>query len=321
MALNKDFLDVTLKVLDNKDCLIYNTRYKTKLVKVKKPILYKTKVLSVMCHKGLKTTMTEITMSNTSPLVEYVSLKNERLASAIYMVTNLMPDSEPLKWKLRDLSIGIISTSRFCLNNSEGQNSDNQKTFSVVGGLVSQIDEIVSLINVSLSAGTVSQMNFTILKQEYLSLKDLLVSNFSANNFGSYLLSGGEKEVISPMVGLNDQGTTPPSLTEKTKDKIESEHYINYLKTDRPSVNKNSNNSSVRSVPIKNTESLQKDSRKSTITNYLKGRDWTSIKDIARVVPNCSVKTVQRELVELVTVGALEKIGERRWSRYKLLLG
>ena len=41
-----------------------------------------------------------------------------------------------------------------------------------------------------------------------------------------------------------------------------------------------------------------------------------SIKDISDVVRDCSEKTIQRELAELVRQGRIKKVGERRWSQY-----
>ena len=46
-----------------------------------------------------------------------------------------------------------------------------------------------------------------------------------------------------------------------------------------------------------------------------------SIKDIAAVVKNCSEKTIQRELNELIRQGLVRRVGERRWSQYEPILG
>jgi len=43
-----------------------------------------------------------------------------------------------------------------------------------------------------------------------------------------------------------------------------------------------------------------------------------SVKDFTRVIKDCSEKTIQRELLDLVEKGIVKKEGERRWSRYSL---
>jgi len=70
-------------------------------------------------------------------------------------------------------------------------------------------------------------------------------------------------------------------------------------------------------LPHKSRE-VAKDSRRSLILSFLKGRDWTSIKDISEAIGGCSSKTIQRELSDLVQQGVLKKKGDRRWSRYLL---
>jgi DNA-binding HxlR family transcriptional regulator len=41
-----------------------------------------------------------------------------------------------------------------------------------------------------------------------------------------------------------------------------------------------------------------------------------SIKDIAARIKGCSEKTIQRELNALLYDNIIERIGEKRWSRY-----
>jgi hemerythrin len=43
-----------------------------------------------------------------------------------------------------------------------------------------------------------------------------------------------------------------------------------------------------------------------------------SIKDITSHIANCSEKTIQRLLIDMVAEGLLSKEGERRWSKYKI---
>jgi DeoR/GlpR family transcriptional regulator of sugar metabolism len=62
----------------------------------------------------------------------------------------------------------------------------------------------------------------------------------------------------------------------------------------------------------------KKSIRQEQITNILKGQSNLTIKDFSKVIKDCSEKTIQRELIELVDKGVIKKAGERRWSRYSL---
>ncbi len=60
-------------------------------------------------------------------------------------------------------------------------------------------------------------------------------------------------------------------------------------------------------------------SRRERIMNVIKDRGEATIKDIASVVTDCSEKTIQRELIELIKDSIVHRDGERRWSKYKLI--
>ena len=62
----------------------------------------------------------------------------------------------------------------------------------------------------------------------------------------------------------------------------------------------------------------RKDLRKNTILDFIKRHNNVSIKDIAPNIIGCSEKTIQRELIELISKGKITKAGERRWSRYSI---
>jgi hypothetical protein len=90
--------------------------------------------------------------------------------------------------------------------------------------------------------------------------------------------------------------------------------------------------SSVQSVLMKHAEAkssfspstlassfqMRKHSRREQILAlFVKGVD-VSIKDIAARIKGCSEKTIQRELNALLYDNVIERIGEKRWSRYIL---
>jgi hypothetical protein len=75
-------------------------------------------------------------------------------------------------------------------------------------------------------------------------------------------------------------------------------------------------------------DALKKQRRESIIyvvKNISGGATIKDIKDMAKTMPDkagsiisCSEKTLQRELVSMVKDNVLEKMGEKRWSKYFL---
>lgn len=59
--------------------------------------------------------------------------------------------------------------------------------------------------------------------------------------------------------------------------------------------------------------------RRERIMSVIKDKGEATIKDIAYVVTDCSEKTIQRELIDLIKDSMIVREGERRWSKYRLV--
>lgn len=78
--------------------------------------------------------------------------KLEKIASALYLITSFFDDKEPLKWRLRSLSISLVS--------------EDIRDKSMVA------KEMHSLFSVAKNAGLVSEMNHDILSKELSKLEN-----------------------------------------------------------------------------------------------------------------------------------------------------
>ena len=100
----------------------------------------------------------------------FIYKKTEKLASAVYMVTNLFSDNEPMKLSLRKKVSDLLSFSLSYKDISEIRKSD------FINNIKTRVLELVSLLEVSNHGGLVSGMNFSILKREFSSLIESLLS-------------------------------------------------------------------------------------------------------------------------------------------------
>lgn len=182
--------------------------------------------------------------------------KSERLASAVYLITNFFSDQEPLKWRLRVLFTDMLS---------ERVKDKSNLTM-----------EALSLFFVAKNVGLVSEINYEIFINELLKLKQEVEKSLETTFFRETTMS----ERVLP----------EPQRTEYIKDKHKEF----------------------------GTVSVKKNSRQNTIVTILKRKREIMIKDISPLIPSCSEKTIQRELLAMVRTGILKKIGEKRWSRYSL---
>ena len=94
--------------------------------------------------------------------VKDIALRTERLASATYLVSGYLPDAEPLKWSLRERVIQLATLTA-------SLNSD-----FVPAKVTQLIDEVILLLNLALLNPGVSEMNFSLLRHEYIGLRQRL---------------------------------------------------------------------------------------------------------------------------------------------------
>jgi hypothetical protein len=210
--------------------------------------------------------------------------KTEKLASAVYMVTGLMSDSEPIKWTLRKKVGELLSFILTYKDTPQGSLVD------FIYSAKTKTTELVSLLEVSLRGGLVSLMNFSILKQEFLNLISIL-NNSSA-------VSGNES-VSKTFFDL------PHSYSTRIPEQAGAISRVSLSNVKDRGLNVDKDN-------------LKKSNRQTIILDLLKKRKELTIKDIAQVIKDCSEKTIQRELNTFISNGVLKRAGVRRWSRYSL---
>ncbi len=219
---------------------------------------------------------------NQTPVVvkDMIKDKSDKLAAATYLVTNFLDDLDQVKWKLRHKSLDLKAN----LTPSVGSVWPIEK-------VLSDISELVSLIDIAVLDRRASAMNFSILRQGYLGLQ---------TEFQNYVNGDWYKNALIPSLSSVSFQLPNLSLQPTTEKTVNLSHpkEVGFPLGSPTSKNISSNN------------------RREKIVSFIKQHNWSSIKDVAKFVPNVGAKTIQRELADLVRTGVLKKTGERRWSRY-----
>ncbi|MEK7213662.1 MAG: hypothetical protein AAB637_00895 [Patescibacteria group bacterium] len=214
----------------------------------------------------------------------YLFKKTEKIVSALYLVTDFIKDSDPVKWEIREKCMSLISTTS-TMNGTllTDKNYLLQTYFSFSM-------ELLSLMRVISNSGLISNMNFSIITKELELLVEFMKKQSSHN-------AHPEGFVLSEKFFATDV-----SMPEKIYESRESDKdYVKgHIKKDN--------------IQIKD----KKNNRQENILNLLGKSSNLTIRDFAKVITNCSEKTIQRELISLVKNGIVKKVGERRWSTYSL---
>ena len=187
--------------------------------------------------------------------------------------------------------------------------------------LLSAIGEVSALFDIAENTKMMSKMNHQIITSELRKLSEFLIT--SSVNYSS------AKIAFEPNLFDGDYNYVPdqnfqstPSVQNLNTIKNDIIKDTNYpLKGQNEIEAKNIKSNSNEKVSLTKTvapEKIVKDknSRQEIILSMLKSGVKLTIKDFAKNIKDCSEKTIQRELLSLVSKGVLKKEGERRWSKY-----
>ena len=271
-----------------------------------------------------------------------IAKKSERLVTALYIVTDLVDGSEPIKNSLRKNSVTLLSSM-----NALMQYDIKDRTIEFATALKS-VMEIISLLHVASATGLVSEMNANLLIDGFRMLQVVLEKKQPV--LTKEMISVDKEDTLydkteaySGIVSTSYDALTPNEIIRgvdkdikfiKKTDVIvpEAKRHILDYKRQETSSNKGQDYSnrpdSVHGVLMQHANSQSSSiassfqNRKQTrreqmVALFVKGVD-VSIKDIAARIKGCSEKTIQRELNSLVLDNIIERIGEKRWSRYVL---
>jgi len=221
---------------------------------------------------------------------KFIIQKAQKITSALYLITDLIKDSDSIKWEIREEGIALVS-SALMLNTSYAVEKEHALRL-----FLSTSDKLLSFLNICLISSVISNMNATIVINEIQSIVDYIKKEqmMSEKSLPGYILSD---EFFA---------TDDSNKLEAVKVKGQA------------GTNKITGSSVAKNIGIGSDKNVRQTTRKDDILNLLKKESNLTIKDFAKVIKDCSEKTIQRELISLVKEGVVKRAGERRWSTYSL---
>jgi hypothetical protein len=230
----------------------------------------------------------------------------QKIATAIYLISGLLSEREPLRESFRKNALELLSDMRTFSESAVVNEHQLARVRSV-------LEHTLSLLDVGARAGHISSMNSTFLKTEAESFMRDLTASLE------------DKEALTPIerslkdseaVAENPLFLQEARISYKGHDKGHHKgHVVIHTKTTPSPV---FGEFKQMKGPIKDIFPATPTSadRKEKIYQIIKSKGSLTIKDIAGVAPEYSEKTIQRDLVDMVESGRLKKKGERRWTVY-----
>jgi hypothetical protein len=266
-------------------------------------------------------------MGSISNILSYNKIN--KLITALYMVTDVMDTEEPIRNKLRSLGVEVLSDISLLQKNYGG--------YVKAVDVCNKITEILSFLDVTSAMNFISEMNFNILKKEFISLKSSVEESVSTQPAWLAEFSS------SPSVETNSHSASSSFTTGKKLSKGHEELYNGQITRTRIGVQKggtlmkalldvnllqsikNSDGMSnkINTTFTRNNFDILRKERREQIVDLIKkmggSATITDIKNEAQgSLASCGEKTLQRELLSMTKDGVLDKTGEKRWSRYLL---
>ncbi len=267
--------------------------------------------------------------------------KTERVVAALYVLTGLFSEVEPLRSGIRESCLLLI---RHMLSFKERTTSHSKERLSES---LMEMAHLSSLIDIAYVSDLLSPMNFSIFKKELETIRGIIEGKVRSGNavgvpnlFGEDFFgvpssifpeSKHEKSEINPSAiakaGLSEGAEVLHSFSDFEKQRhldVKDIHKGHTAQDTGTSHRKSGEVVHRRDIVMSNKDaqrgdvSQSKDERISKIISVLRVKSIAMIKDFSSVIEGCSEKTIQRLLIELVRSGVLKREGNRRWSRYSI---
>ncbi len=228
--------------------------------------------------------------------------KTERLVFATYLVTNHIPTGESLCEELRDNTRSLLLLIAHSDNLFR-----NKETLSPA---LLQIRIILSFIDLLFVSNLISDINTNVLKRAYVDFASFLSSSVGSEHAETTNLHGifdeiAQKDTVVPVV-LRD------SLKRNEEKRSDGERSIPRTPAVVSKNKKKTRNTSIKSRAISTN-------RRVVILDMVAKSGKVTVKEVAKQIPDTSPKTLQRELMNLVSEGVLKKEGNKRWTVYTLV--
>ncbi|MBP9763149.1 MAG: hypothetical protein KBD10_00170 [Candidatus Pacebacteria bacterium] len=221
--------------------------------------------------------------------------KVERIALALYLTTNHLSDNVSLKTNLRTIA-DILIKDIILFNSGHSSSASSVK-------IKEDFLEAKTLLSLSSGTGLINQNNVLILLDEINRL-----SKEIENHKDNFI---GDTDFKKSFFVVESRQKLPESVNDN---KVYKGHKGQESYTETKLPNKELN----QPYDKGHKDVYEQNSRNEEIMKIIKDNVKVTIKDISSKIKNVSEKTIQRELIKMVSLNLIKKEGERRWSTYSI---
>lgn len=243
----------------------------------------------------------------------FIYKKTEKLVVATNLVAGLVKDNSALSDAFKKKTLELLSTVSKSLLAKAAVSSDDR--FGASLRSLALIAEISSLCDVGHYSKYVSEMNATLLKREFASLYKLISEEVVGMSESEVHLTRDfffETEAAfnkGHYKGQNMSFIKSPHQNTRRSDHIGDHSMVGTVAVGTSAARVHGNSLSLDA----------RLNRRDLILKTIKEKGEVGVADVVHSIKGVGEKTIQRELLAMVSEGVLKKRGERRWSRYSIV--
>ncbi len=217
----------------------------------------------------------------------------EKIVAAIYLLTEHMDNGHGLRKEIRSSADNLLRALIFLSKDEVGKYKD----------------ALLSILNVLLILKEIGSENASIIKDQ------LNTVSFEEGAVLSHVFVSDTSTFVSDAKDTKQESFLSGTVALKTK--METHNKL-YLSSKGHTIHVDDSKGHTKGDDLGYNKKDEKRVRRDRILSLLLKTDVRSIKDIAPHFTDCSEKTIQRELNDLVDEKKILRVGDRRWSTYKL---
>ncbi len=236
-------------------------------------------------HTGLKTQGQEV-LANDAEYFKYIFKKTEKIVCAVFFIlrTDIPKDTkDSVIVRVEESAHVLMDTAYQCLKTPYAFRDShvNDHAFALI-----ELESRLRMLNAA----------------QYLRTDLLEVFIHEIDSVMRMLRRYRQTEEVNPLLKEEAAGSPLGVLGA-----VRREREVRQRKEERPV-----------GAPTVAVGLSQNTGRRERIIAVIRDKGEATIKDVSEHITDCSEKTIQRELIDLIKDGLVVRNGERRWSKYSL---
>jgi len=232
----------------------------------------------------------------------------ERLAIATHAVSDLVPLHEEARTVLRRESRKLLSHTLALYASSDKTHMRAART------TLACVRHILSLLDILHISGSISDMNTEVLKHAYGMFARRVIQ--LSDSPATHDVELHDTFFVTTPTEVRDTPTVKDIKDTVTKGHAITDTPVKETVTDSDFIKDTTGKKKAKSKSI--SERRRLGNRRMHVIDAVAKLGPASVADIAKEIPDCSLKTLQRELAALVRDNVLVREGEKRWTTYSI---